>query len=66
MILENVKSRTTQGLGKQLKQVRHQHIPKPTEKQNEQQMQPTGNESSINVDATQKGKVNEQHQNETT
>jgi len=48
-------------LRKQIEQVRHQPIQKHAQEQNEQQVQPMGNESvnASNMDATQRGKVNE-------
>ncbi len=54
-------------LRKQLKQVIHQPIRKHAQEQDEQQMQPMGDErvNVAHMDATQKGKVNEQHQNVT-
>ncbi len=58
----------TRSLRKQLEQVRHQIIPEPVQEQNEQQMQPTRIEivNVWNVDAIQREKVNEQHQNDAT
>jgi len=40
-------------------------LPAPTQKQDEQQMQPMGNElvNAWNIDTAQKGKINEQYQN---
>jgi hypothetical protein len=54
-------------LRKQIEQVRHQPIQEHAQEQNEQQLQPMGIESvnASNMDATQRGKVNEQNQNVT-
>jgi hypothetical protein len=53
-------------LRKQIEQVRHQPIQEHAQEQNEQ-VQPMGNESmnASNMDATQRGEVNEQNQNAT-
>ncbi len=55
-------------LRKQLEQVRHQPIPQLAQEQNEQQVQPSRIElvNIWNVDASQRAKVSEQHQNEAT
>jgi hypothetical protein len=52
---------------KQLKQVTHQPVLELVQEQDEQQMQPTRNEylNASNMDATQRGEVDEQHQNVT-
>ncbi len=54
-------------LRKQIEQVRQQPIQEHAQEQNEQQVQPMGNESmnASNMDATQRGEVNEQNQNAT-
>jgi hypothetical protein len=54
-------------LRKQIEQVRHQPIQEHAQEQNEQQLQPMEIESvnASNMDATQRGKVNEQNQNAT-
>jgi hypothetical protein len=48
----------TRSLKKQLEQVRHELVPKPTQEQDELQVQPMGNElvNVSNVNATQKEK----------
>ncbi len=50
------------------KQVRHELVRKPTQKQDELQVQPMGNElvNVSNVDVAQQEKGNEWHQNEAT
>jgi len=52
---------------KQIEQVRHQPIQEHAQEQNEQQVQPMGNElvDASHMDATQRGEVNEQNQNAT-
>ncbi len=55
----------SKNLRKQLKQVKHQHVHEHAQKQDEQQVQPTRDElvNAPNTNATQRGEVNEQHQN---
>ncbi len=55
----------TISLGKQLEQVRHQLVHEYAQEQDEWQVQPMGNElvNAPNMDATHRGKTNEQHQN---
>jgi hypothetical protein len=55
----------TRSLKKQLEQVKHQHVSKLAQKQDQQQVQPMGNKhvNVPNTNVTQRGEVNEQHQN---
>jgi hypothetical protein len=55
----------TISLIKQLKQVRHQPIQEHAQEQDEQQVQSMGDEpmNAPNMDVTQRGEINEQHQN---
>jgi hypothetical protein len=55
----------TRSFKKQLEHVRHQPVQEYAQEQDERQVQPMGDElvNALKMDATQKGEVNEQHQN---
>jgi hypothetical protein len=57
----------TRSFRKQLEKITHQPIPKLTQEQDEQQVQPMGNKprNAPNTNVTQRVEANEQHQNAT-
>jgi hypothetical protein len=65
LLIQKMTKVVTRSLKKQLEQVKHQHVSKLAQKQDQQQMQPMGNKrvNVPNTNATQRGEVNEQHQN---